>query len=160
MKITFRDKIILRMRELGVSSRAICFDLRMKEGNFSAYLHGRRRLPYKDLELVMSYLGLTLSGGRLRDSIYYAIKEKGQKKKDVAAACGLVDTSLSSYLTGNRGLGYEQLERLSQYLGLSLQPRKGFVFRSAFLDAKEAARKEREEAKRAKANLGATSPSE
>lgn len=149
MKITFREKIILRMRMLGVSSRALCHDLGMQEGNFSGYIHGNRRLPYKDLELVLSYLGLTLSGGRLRDSIRYAIISNGLKVKDVSADCNMVSTSLSSYLTGKRNLGYEQVERLSQYLGLSLVPQRGFVFHSLFLEEKEAARQARIEEKRA-----------
>lgn len=61
MVITIREKIILRMRELGVKNRAICSDLGMKEQNYSAYLNGRRTIPHDDLEKVCMYLGLTLA---------------------------------------------------------------------------------------------------
>lgn len=58
--ITIREKIFLRMKELGVKSRAVCSDLQIKEQNFSAYINGRRNLPYDDLEKVCFYLGMVL----------------------------------------------------------------------------------------------------
>lgn len=61
MVITIREKIILRMREIGVKNRAVCADLGFKEQNFSAYLNGRRSIPHDDLEKVCMYLGLTLA---------------------------------------------------------------------------------------------------
>lgn len=61
MVITIREKIILRMREIGVKNRAVCADLGFKEQNFSAYLNGRRTIPHDDLEKVCMYLGLTLA---------------------------------------------------------------------------------------------------
>lgn len=60
MVITIREKIFLRMKEFGVTSRALCMDLGFKESNFSAYLKGSRVIPLKDLEKVCMYLGLTL----------------------------------------------------------------------------------------------------
>lgn len=60
MVITIREKIFLRMKELGVKNRAVCVDLNFKEQNFSAFLNGRRTLPYDDLEKLCMYLGLTL----------------------------------------------------------------------------------------------------
>lgn len=60
MVITIREKIFLRMKELGVKNRAVCVDLNLKEQNFSAFLNGRRTLPYDDLEKLCMYLGLTL----------------------------------------------------------------------------------------------------
>ena len=60
MVITIREKIFLRMKELGVKNRAVCVDLNSKEQNFSAFLNGRRTLPYDDLEKLCMYLGLTL----------------------------------------------------------------------------------------------------
>lgn len=60
MVITIREKIFLRMKELGIKSRAVCSDIDIKEQNYSAYLNGRRTLPYDDLEKVCMYLGLTL----------------------------------------------------------------------------------------------------
>lgn len=60
MVITIREKIFLRMKELGVKNRAVCFDLDLKEQNFSAYINGRRTIPLADLEKLCMYLGLTL----------------------------------------------------------------------------------------------------
>lgn len=60
MTIKIREKIFLRMKELGVKNRAVCVDLNFKEQNFSAFLNGRRTLPYEDLEKLCMYLGLTL----------------------------------------------------------------------------------------------------
>ena len=60
MVITIREKIFLRMKELGVKNRAVSVDLNFKEQNFSAFLNGRRTLPYDDLEKLCMYLGLTL----------------------------------------------------------------------------------------------------
>lgn len=60
MVITIREKIFLRMKELGVKNRAVCVDLNFKEQNFSAFLNGRRTLPCDDLEKLCMYLGLTL----------------------------------------------------------------------------------------------------
>ena len=40
MIITIREKIFLRMKELGIKSRAVCTDINIKEQNFSAYLNG------------------------------------------------------------------------------------------------------------------------
>lgn len=60
MVITIREKIFLRMKELGVKNRAVCTDLNIKEQNFSAFLNGRRNIPYEDLEKLCMYLGLTL----------------------------------------------------------------------------------------------------
>lgn len=58
--MTIREILSLRMKELGVKSRAVCVDLNFKEQNFSAFLNGRRTLPYDDLEKLCMYLGLTL----------------------------------------------------------------------------------------------------
>jgi DNA-binding Xre family transcriptional regulator len=60
MVITIREKIFLRMKELGVKSRALCSDLKMREQNFSAFMNGRRSVPFDDLEKICMYLGLTL----------------------------------------------------------------------------------------------------
>lgn len=60
MGITIREKIFLRMKEYGVTARALCMDLGFKEPNFCAYLKRRKNIPLKDLEKVCMYLGLTL----------------------------------------------------------------------------------------------------
>lgn len=68
MTITIREKIFLRMKELGVKSRAVCSDLKLKEQNFSAFINGRRGLPYEDLEKLCMYLGLTLESKEQEDA--------------------------------------------------------------------------------------------
>ena len=58
--MTIREILSLRMKKLGVKNRTVCVDLNFKEQNFSAFLNGRRTLPYDDLEKLCMYLGLTL----------------------------------------------------------------------------------------------------
>lgn len=58
--MAIREIIEDRLKQLGVRNRAVCIDLGFKEPNFSAFLKGRRTLPYDDLERVCEYLGLTL----------------------------------------------------------------------------------------------------
>lgn len=69
MTITIREKIFLRMKELGVKSRAVCSDLKFKEQNFSAFINGRRGLPYEDLEKLCMYLGLTLESKEQKEDV-------------------------------------------------------------------------------------------
>lgn len=58
--ITISEKILLQMKRHNVRSRLVCQNLGLTESNFSAYLKGKRPLPYEDLERVCVYLGLTL----------------------------------------------------------------------------------------------------
>lgn len=67
MKI--REEIINRMRRLGVRNRAICKDLGFAETNFSAFINGRRGLPYEDLEKLCMYLGLTLESKEQKEDV-------------------------------------------------------------------------------------------
>lgn len=69
MTITIREKIFLRMKELGVKSRAVCSDLKFNEQNFSAFINGRRGLPYEDLEKLCMYLGLTLESKEQKEDV-------------------------------------------------------------------------------------------
>lgn len=71
MVITIREKIFLRMKELGVRSRALCKDLGFAEPNFSTFLNGKKSIPLKRLEEVCMYLGLTLES-----------KETNQEEKE------------------------------------------------------------------------------
>lgn len=59
-----RGKIYLRMKELGVKNRALCSDLGITEQNFSAFINGRRTIPYDDLEKICMYLGMTLKDNK------------------------------------------------------------------------------------------------
>lgn len=62
-----------------------------------------------------------------REKIKMAIGAKNLRVCQVATECGIVSTSLSSYLNGSRGLKYDQQEKLVAYLGLHLTPRRLFI---------------------------------
>lgn len=66
--ITINEKILLQQKRLGLKSRELCQKLGLKETNYSAYLKGKRPLPYEDLEKVCVYLGLTLEYDGKEDS--------------------------------------------------------------------------------------------
>lgn len=50
-----------------------------------------------------------------------AIKERGLRQKDVAAAAGITPQALSHFLSGRQGLETARLERLLAALGLKVQ---------------------------------------
>lgn len=84
-----------------------------------------------------------------REKIKIKIGEKNLRVCKVATECGIVSTSLSSFLNGQRGLKYEQLEKLMSYLHLTLVPKKNFRFHSEFMDKQEEEREAKIAAKRA-----------
>ena len=84
----------------------------------------------------------------LREKIKLAIGEKNLRISKVATECGIVSTSLSSYLNGQRGLKYDQIEKLIAYLGLTLAPKKNFRFHSEFMEKQEAEREAKIAARR------------
>ena len=55
-----REKIVLRIVELGIKRKELCEDLGLTLQNFSAFACGHRALPFDDLEKVLMYLGLTV----------------------------------------------------------------------------------------------------
>lgn len=75
-----------------------------------------------------------------REKIKMAIGAKNLRVCQVATECGIVSTSMSSYLNGSRGLKYDQLEKLVANLGLTLNPKKAFRFHSDFIEQQEAER--------------------
>lgn len=75
-----------------------------------------------------------------REKIKLAIGAKNIKIGALAKQCGIVTTSLSAYLSGQRGLKQEQLEKLMERLDLSLQPKSDFRFHSDFMEKQEAER--------------------
>lgn len=72
-----------------------------------------------------------------REKIKMAMGAQNLKVCKVSAECGIVSTSLSSYLNGQRGLKYDQLEKLVAHLGLTLAPKKAFRFHSDFMEKQE-----------------------
>lgn len=83
-----------------------------------------------------------------REKIKMVIGEKNLRVSKVSKDCEIVSTSLSSFLSGQRGLKYEQLERLVPYLGLTLVPKKGFHFHSDFMEKQEEEREAKIAARR------------
>mgnify|MGYP003296661983 CR=1 FL=1 len=58
---SIREKIYLRIRELGIKQNDLCAKMgSLKVQNLSAYLRGKRTIPYDDLEKLCMILGLTL----------------------------------------------------------------------------------------------------
>lgn len=83
-----------------------------------------------------------------REKIKMAMGAQNLRVCKVAAECGIVSTSLSSFLNGSRGLKYDQLEKLVAHLGLTLAPKKGFHFHSDFMEKQEKEREEKIAARR------------
>ena len=83
-----------------------------------------------------------------REKIKLAIGEQNLRVNKVAAECGIVATSLSSYLNGQRGLKYDQLEKLIGYLHLALVPKRNFRFQSEFMEKQEEEREAKIAARR------------
>lgn len=73
----------------------------------------------------------------IREKIKEAIKERNIPIRQIAADCSILPTSISSYISGNRGLSYKNIDRLIQYLGLQFVPKKDFHFKSDFMDRQE-----------------------
>lgn len=78
-----------------------------------------------------------------REKIKMAIAKDNRKVGNVAIACGMASSSLSSFLNGNRGIKYEHLEKVVQHLGLALVPKKEFHFHSDFMEKQESEREAR-----------------
>lgn len=57
---TVRDKIFLRMKELDVKQTELSEKVGIKTQNLSAYLRGKRTIPFDVLEKICMVLGLTL----------------------------------------------------------------------------------------------------
>lgn len=57
---TVKDKIFLRMKELDVKQTELSEKVGIKTQNLSAYLRGKRTIPFDVLEKICMVLGLTL----------------------------------------------------------------------------------------------------
>lgn len=151
-----REKIALRIKQLGVTKKSVCEDLGLTLQNFSSFLTGHRCFPIDDLEMVLMYLGLTVKpkdyrpnpvtveqppvatdairNGRhalIRQKVGLRIGELALQQSSVAAAAGLNANSLSSFLSGKRGLNIRHIEALFNVLQLALVDKEGFTFGGA-----------------------------
>lgn len=68
---TVREKIFLRMKELGVKQVELSEKVGVKTQNISAYLKGTRTIPFDALEKICMVLGLTLGS---TDAVYNPTK--------------------------------------------------------------------------------------
>ena len=148
-----REKIALRIKQLGITKKSVCEDLGLTLQNFSSFLTGKRCFPIDDLEMVLMYLGLTVkpkdykpspvvteqppvATGAIRNSQHALIRQKVKLRigelnlpmNRVASAADLNANSLSSFLGGKRGLNIKHVEALFNVLDLALVDKEGFTF--------------------------------
>ena len=151
-----REKIALRIKQLGITKKAVCEDLGLTLQNFSSFLTGKRCFPIDDLEMVLMYLGLTVKPkdykpnpvtveqppvdvnairssqhALIRQKIKLRIGELNLPMNKVAASADINANSLSSFLGGKRGLNIRHIEALFAVLELALVDKEGFTFGGA-----------------------------
>ena len=76
---TVREKIFLRMKELDVKQTELSEKVGIKTQNLSAYLRGKRTIPFDVLEKICMVLGLTL--GRT-DEVYKSAKPDNNVQRE------------------------------------------------------------------------------
>lgn len=57
---TIREKIILRLKELGIKQNDLCEKTGIRDQNFSSFVRGTRSLPLEQMETVCEAIGLTI----------------------------------------------------------------------------------------------------
>ena len=150
---SIREKLALRIKHLGITKKSLCEDLDLTMQNFSSFLTGKRCFPMDDLERVMMYLGLTvkpkdykpedeseklapLDSVTIANGHYSLIRQKMRMRIGelnlqlgrVATRTGVNPNSLSSFLSGKRGLNIKHVEALMDVLTLTLVEKPGFTF--------------------------------
>ena len=150
---SIREKLALRIKHLGITKKSLCEDLDLTMQNFSSFLTGKRCFPMDDLERVMMYLGLTvkpkdykpedeseklapLDSVTIANGHYSLIRQKMRMRIGelnlqlgrVATRTGVNPNSLSSFLSGKRGLNIKHIEALMNVLTLTLVEKPGFTF--------------------------------
>lgn len=58
--VTIKEKIFLRMKEIGIKQCELSDKIGVKAQNLSAYLKGNRTIPFDALEKLCMVLGLTV----------------------------------------------------------------------------------------------------
>ena len=125
--IDIRKAIACRISQLGMNNYDVASVAGIPNANFSMYLHGKRNIPVKRLEVIFDYLGMGLlqmhSEGvkpdtDIRKSVQKAVMRMGISKGDIARATGILFSTLSSYLNGQRNLPYEETEKLLRFLNV------------------------------------------
>ena len=68
----------------------------------------------------MTIIGYNDRVSRILNDIRAAIQASGQTRYRISKGSGIGQPQLSRLMTGERGLSYENLERLTDYLGLEI----------------------------------------
>lgn len=133
----FREKIAIRIIRLGVKQNDICKKIGLTAANFSSYLQGGRTIPYEKMLAAMECLGLSVGKGDAKTAtlpikdlhmiISGEMQNCGIKAKDLAERSEINSSSLSSYLTGKRGIPCQNLENIMDILNLKILPYESAV---------------------------------
>ena len=122
-----REPIQQRIRDLGLTQRAVSQAMGVTDQSLSNFLNGSRTYSY--LAYVLRVLGLTLGHEgdnvgaapalSVRRIIKAEIEKRGQPLSEIAKRCDVRGSTLSSFLTGRRGIRVASLERIITELGLT-----------------------------------------
>lgn len=61
---------------------------------------------------------------KLSEQLRHAIETCGESRYAIAKATGISESTLSRFISGERGLPMKTLDRLGEYLGLEITTRK------------------------------------
>lgn len=124
-----REPIQQRIRDLGLTQRAVSHAMGVTDQSLSNFLNGSRTYSYLAYVKLLKVLGITL--GHEGDNIGTApalsvrriikaeIEKRGQPLSEIAKRCDVRGSTLSSFLTGRRGIRINSLERIITELGLT-----------------------------------------
>lgn len=127
--MNYREIIRQRIQDLGTTQRAVCKSVAVSEQSLSNFLNGSRTYSYALYAKTLNALGLTLGhqedsiGTAPATSIHEIIKDeidtRNMTLKALSNKCGVNRSSLSSFLSGRRGINVAAIERIIQELGLT-----------------------------------------
>lgn len=123
-----RELIQQRIRDLGLTQRAVSQAMGVTDQSLSNFLNGSRTYSYLAYVKLLKVLGLTLGHEEdnvgtwplsVRRIIKVEIEKREQPLSEIAKRCDVRGSTLSSFLTGNRGIRVASLERIITELGLT-----------------------------------------
>lgn len=124
-----REPIQQRIRDLGLTQRAVSLAIGVTDQSLSNFLNGSRTYSYLAYVRLLRVLGLTLGYEEdnigtspslsLRHIIKAEIEKRGLPLSEIAKCCDIRNSTLSSFLTGRRGIRVTSLERIITELGLT-----------------------------------------
>ena len=123
-----RELIQQRIRDLGLTQRAVSQAMGVTDQSLSNFLNGSRTYSYLAYVKLLKVLGLTLGHEdeiasqwslSVRRTIKAEIEKRGQPLSEIAKRCDVRGSTLSSFLTGRRGIRVASLERIITELGLT-----------------------------------------